>query len=68
MFERKKESDYFYIWKALCCCLVIVIHYPFPGTAGEMILAIARISVPFFLRRPDGIYSVTMMRKISWNS
>ena len=48
MTETQKESDYFYIWKALCCCLVIVIHYPFPGTAGEMILAIARISVPFF--------------------
>lgn len=48
MTEAQKESEYFYIWKALCCGMIIFIHNPIPGTVGNIILVIARIGVPFF--------------------
>lgn len=35
--------------KAVCAFLVICIHAPFPGTAGQYFNAICRIAVPIFL-------------------
>ena len=48
MDKTKQESDYFYIWKALACTLVVFIHCPFPGAARWILTAAARIGVPFF--------------------
>lgn len=48
MDKTKQESDYFYIWKALACTLVVFIHCPFPGAARWILTAVARIGVPFF--------------------
>ena len=50
MDKTKQESDYFYIWKALACTLVVFIHCPFPGAATDrctvFLFGVRLVSVP----------------------
>ncbi|MBE6912891.1 MAG: hypothetical protein E7473_10240 [Ruminococcaceae bacterium] len=45
MLKRYNNID---ALKALCAFLVICIHCPFPGLAGEYVVALSRIAVPIF--------------------
>lgn len=45
--------------KAVCAFLVICIHAPFPGTAGQYFNAICRIAVPIFFMITGYFYSDT---------
>ena len=51
----KFQNQYINIMKALAAFLVVFIHVPFPGLAGSIVTAIARISVPFFFWVSDSI-------------
>ncbi len=48
MTEAQKESEYFYIWKALCCWMILFIHSQIPGNAEKVILVVTRIGVLVF--------------------
>jgi surface polysaccharide O-acyltransferase-like enzyme len=42
--------------KVVCCFLVICIHRAFPGTAGQYIVALARVAVPVFFMTTGFFY------------
>lgn len=45
---RKKRNELLNIMEAIAAILVVFIHFKFPGQAGDAVMALARISVPFF--------------------
>lgn len=49
--------------KAIAAFLVICIHMPFPGEAGKIIVALARIAVPFFFM-VSGFFMGTNLKSI----
>ena len=44
----KKRNELLNIMEAIAAILVVLIHFKFPGETGNMVTAIARVSVPFF--------------------
>ena len=44
----KSRNQLLNIVEAIATFLVVFIHFPFPGRAGAIVTALARISVPFF--------------------
>ena len=44
----KRRNELLNIMEAVAAILVIFIHFKFPEPAGDMVIAVARISVPFF--------------------
>ena len=44
----KSRNELLNIMEAIAAILVVLIHYKFPGETGNMVTAIARVSVPFF--------------------
>lgn len=45
---RAHRNELLNIFEAIAAYLVVFIHFPFPGIIGDIVTAIARISVPFF--------------------
>jgi hypothetical protein len=44
----KNDNRFIYAAKFIACLLVITIHAPLPGIAGELLRVVSRVAVPFF--------------------
>ena len=56
---RSKNID---ILKTICSFLIVCIHIPFPGTAGQYFIALSRIAVPIFFMITGYFYSDIVRR------
>ena len=45
---QRSENKFLNTLKGAACLLVVCIHCRFPGAFGELVLAQARVAVPFF--------------------
>lgn len=64
--SMSKESSRFVgfdILKAICAFLIVCIHEPFPGVAGEYFTSLTRIAVPIFFMITGYYYCDTVKRK-----
>ena len=51
------RADNIDVLKAICAFLIVCIHVPFPGVAGEYFTALTRIAVPIFFMITGYFYS-----------
>lgn len=53
----ESRADNIDVLKAICAFLIVCIHVPFPGVAGEYFTALTRIAVPIFFMITGYFYS-----------